>query len=174
MLPVPGNATAYGRKGEGRVRAVTADVVSWHRMRRPLPARRGRPPGHATDRVMAQIRGPARVRTNSPLAWATGALALRQVQAEGGLSVGPSGNQLEAPSSPEDHGCTEVRDQLPAVVLERDRGHGELGGIGGMVSSASSVSRATTPATSPTTKALVKRSTRASSAADRGRGAGSR
>ncbi len=61
-----------------------------------------------------------------PIAVGNGRVVVSYVQAEGGLSVGPGGDQLVAPSSLEDHRRMEVSDQLPAVVLERDRGHAEL------------------------------------------------
>ncbi len=60
-----------------------------------------------------------------PVAVGDRRVVVSHVQAEGGLSVGPGGHQLVAPSCLEDHRRMEVSDQLPAVVLERDRRHGE-------------------------------------------------
>ena len=79
-----------------------------------------------SKRVRAHIRESRQREDEQPIAVGDGRVVVSHVQAEGGLLVGPGGDQVVAPSSLEDHRRMEVSDQLPAVVLERDRGHGEL------------------------------------------------
>ena len=92
------------------------------------PNVRGKPKWGRTllsNRVKAQNPSSRQGEDEQPVAVGDRRVVVSHVQAEGGLSVGPGGHQLVAPSCLEDHRRMEVSDQLPAVVLERDRRHGE-------------------------------------------------
>ena len=77
-----------------------------------------------SNRVIAQIRSPARVRTSSPIACRIRGLRVADVDAEGGLAVGPRRDQ-PGPLEPDGRRGQEPVRQVAALVFQRNGRHGQ-------------------------------------------------
>jgi hypothetical protein len=78
-----------------------------------------------SNRVIAQIRAPAKVSTSSPTAWRTWACEFAEVDTESRLTIGPSWDQPPPWTNRQSHRSQELARPVTPMPLERQGRHGQ-------------------------------------------------